>query len=98
MHRETVRSAGELSTTESPGLFKNKFSDNLLTAENVSYMTLLSILLSRFLMKMLPRPDLRMDGSRCDHMIRTGLPMMVSKFIVSRTRSAGGEAEKRKSD
>jgi hypothetical protein len=33
-------------------------------AENVSYMALLSILLSKFFMKTLPTPDLRSDGSR----------------------------------
>ena len=60
-------------------------------AENVSYNALLSILLSRFLMNTLPTPDLRNDGSRCDHMIRIGRPLIVSKFIVSRARSAAKE-------
>ena len=46
-------------------------------------------------MKMLPTPDRRRDGSRWDHMIRMGRPLNVSKFIVSRARSAveGGEGE-----
>ena len=57
-------------------------------AENVSYKALLSILLSRFLMNTFPTPDLRREGSRCDHMIRMGLPLIVSKFIVSNARSA----------
>ena len=39
-------------------------------------------------MNTLPTPDLRNDGSRCDHMIRIGRPLIVSKFIVSRARSA----------
>ena len=46
------------------------------------------MLLSRFLMKMLPTPDFLSDGSRCDHMIRMGRPLIVSKFIVSMARSA----------
>lgn len=58
-------------------------------AENVSYKALLSIDLSKFLMKMFPTPLLRRDGSRWDHMMRTGLPLMTSKFIVSKARSAG---------
>jgi len=33
-------------------------------AENVSYRALLSMLLSKFLMNILPTPDLRIDGSR----------------------------------
>ena len=39
-------------------------------------------------MNTLPTPDLRIDGSRWDHMIRIGRPLMVSKFIVSSARSA----------
>lgn len=58
-------------------------------AENVSYNALLSIDLSKFLMKMFPTPLLRRDGSRWDHMMRTGLPLMTSKFMVSKARSAG---------
>ncbi len=54
----------------------------------MSYMALLSIDLSKFLMKTLPTPDRRKDGSRCDHMIRIGFPFKASKFIVSRARSA----------
>ena len=57
-------------------------------AENVSYMALLSIVLSKFLIKMLPTPERRRDGSRCDHMMRIGLPLSTSKFIVSRALSA----------
>lgn len=57
-------------------------------AENVSYMALLSILLSKFFMKTLPTPDLRSDGSRWDHMMRIGRPFIMSKFMVSRARSA----------
>ena len=57
-------------------------------AENVSYRALLSMLLSRFLMKTLPTPDLRSDGSRWDHIILIGRPFIVSKFIVSSALSA----------
>ena len=57
-------------------------------ALNVSYKALLSILLSRFLMKMFPTPDRRSDGSRWDHMILMGRPFRLSKFIVSRALSA----------
>lgn len=57
-------------------------------AENVSYSALLSMDLSKFLMNMLPTPLLRRDGSRWDHMIRTGLPFITSKFMVSKARSA----------
>lgn len=56
--------------------------------EKVSYKDLLSMLLSRFLMKTFPTPDLRSDGSRCDHMIRMGRPFNASKFIVSSAFSA----------
>lgn len=59
-------------------------------AEKVSYRALLSIDLSKFLMKMLPTPLFLSDGSRWDHMMRTGLPLITSKFMVSRARSAGG--------
>ena len=57
-------------------------------AENVSYMALLSMALSRFLIKTLPTPDRRRLGSRWLHMIRIGRPFKTSKFIVSRARSA----------
>jgi hypothetical protein len=57
-------------------------------AENVSYMALLSIVLSKFLIKTLPTPDLRSEGSLWDHIIRIGRPLIVSKFIVSKARSA----------
>lgn len=56
--------------------------------EKVSYIALLSILLSRFFIKMFPAPERRIEGSRCDHIIRMGLPNTVSKFMVSRARSA----------
>mmetsp|Transcript_36478 Transcript_36478/g.58742 ORF Transcript_36478/g.58742 Transcript_36478/m.58742 type:complete len:97 (+) Transcript_36478:2421-2711(+) len=46
------------------------------------------MLLSKFLMKTLPTPDFLKDGSRWDHMILMGLPLMVSKFIVSKALSA----------
>lgn len=66
-------------------------------AENVSYRALLSMDLSRFLMKMFPTPLFLNDGSRWDHMIRTGLPLITSKFMVSSARSAegGGESQER---
>ena len=57
-------------------------------AENVSNSALLSMDLSRFLINTFPTPDLRIDGSRWDHMILTGLPLTQSKFIVSIARSA----------
>lgn len=57
-------------------------------AENVSYMALLSILLSKFLMNTFPTPDFLKEGSRWDHIIRIGFCFKVSKFIVSRARSA----------
>ena len=60
-------------------------------AENVSYKALLSMLLSKFLIKTLPTPDFRNDGSRWDHMILMGRPFIVSKFIVSRALSAGNK-------
>lgn len=59
-------------------------------AENVSYRALLSMDLSRFLMKMFPTPLFLNDGSRWDHMIRTGRPLITSKFMVSSARSAKG--------
>lgn len=65
-------------------------------AENVSYIALLSIVLSKFLMKTFPTPDLRSDGSRCDHMMRIGRPLIKSKFIVSRTRSAKMSKKRKK--
>ena len=58
-------------------------------AEKVSNRALLSMVLSRFLMNTLPTPDLRRDGSRWDHMMRIGRPLMQSKFIVSKALSAG---------
>lgn len=57
-------------------------------AEKVSYRALLSMDLSRFLMKMFPTPLFLSDGSRCDHMMRTGRPLITSKFMVSSARSA----------
>lgn len=57
-------------------------------AENVSYRALLSMDLSRFLMKMFPTPLFLNEGSRWDHMMRRGLPLITSKFIVSKARSA----------
>lgn len=63
-------------------------------AEKVSYSALLSIDLSKFLIKMLPTPLFLSEGSRWDHMMRTGLPLITSKFIVSRARSAGGGRRK----
>jgi len=57
-------------------------------AENVSYMALLSILLSKFLMNTLPTPDFLNDGSLWDHIILIGRPLSISKFIVSKARSA----------
>lgn len=65
-------------------------------AEKVSYRALLSMDLSRFLMKMLPTPLFLSDGSRWDHMIRTGLPLITSKFIVSRARSAAAGKKRKK--
>lgn len=62
--------------------------------EKVSYKALLSMESSRFLMKMLPTPDLRSPGSRWDHMMRMGWPFITSKFIVSSARSAGQEEKK----
>lgn len=60
-------------------------------AENVSYRALLSIESSRFLMKMFPTPDFLSPGSRWDHMMRMGRPLITSKFMVSRALSAGKE-------
>ena len=45
----------------------------------------------KFLMKTLPTPLLRREGSRWLHMIRMGRPLSTSKFIVSRARSAGSK-------
>lgn len=59
-------------------------------AEKVSYRALLSMDLSRFLMKMFPTPLFLSEGSRWDHMMRTGRPLITSKFMVSRARSAVG--------
>lgn len=57
-------------------------------AEKVSYRALLSMDLSRFLMKTLPTPDFLSEGSLCDHMILIGFPFTTSKFMVSRALSA----------
>mmetsp|Transcript_76627 Transcript_76627/g.155609 ORF Transcript_76627/g.155609 Transcript_76627/m.155609 type:complete len:262 (-) Transcript_76627:358-1143(-) len=57
-------------------------------AEKVSCRALLSIDLSRFLMYTLPAPDLRVEGSRCDHMMRMGLPLSGLKLSDSSARSA----------
>ena len=57
-------------------------------ALKVSYKALLSIPLSKFLMKMFPTPDRRRAGSRWDHMILIGRPFRLSKFMVSRALSA----------
>ena len=69
-------------------------------ALKVSYKALLSMLLSKFLIKMLPTPDRRSDGSRCDHMILIGRPLSPSKFIVSKARSAreGGREGRREGE
>jgi hypothetical protein len=40
------------------------------------------------LMNTFPTPDLRSDGSRWDHIMRIGRPLIKSKFIVSKARSA----------
>ena len=60
-------------------------------ALKVSYSALLSMVLSKFLIKMFPTPDRRSDGSRWDHMILMGRALMLSKFIVSKARSAERE-------
>lgn len=60
-------------------------------AENVSYRALLSMESSRFLINTFPTPDFLSPGSRWDHMIRMGRPLITSKFMVSRARSAGKE-------
>lgn len=57
-------------------------------AEKVSYSALLSMDLSRFLMNTLPTPDFLREGSLWDHMIRIGLPLTTSKFMVSKALSA----------
>ena len=56
----------------------------------VSYSALLSMSLSRFLMKMFPTPDLRNAGSRCEYMMRMGLPFTTWKFRTSMARAASG--------
>lgn len=64
-------------------------------AEKVSYRALLSMDLSRFLIKTLPTPDFLREGSLWDHMILIGFPFTTSKFMVSRALSAaGGRAER----
>lgn len=60
-------------------------------AENVSYRALLSMESSRFLINTFPTPDFLSPGSLWDHMIRIGRPLITSKFMVSRARSAGKE-------
>ena len=57
-------------------------------ALKVSYKALLSIFLSKFLIKIFPTPDLRKEGSRWHHIIRHGRPLIGSKFIVSKALSA----------
>jgi hypothetical protein len=57
-------------------------------AEKVSYSALLSMDLSRFLMKTFPTPDFLNEGSLCDHMMRIGFPFITSKFMVSKALSA----------
>mmetsp|Transcript_3740 Transcript_3740/g.8235 ORF Transcript_3740/g.8235 Transcript_3740/m.8235 type:complete len:387 (-) Transcript_3740:689-1849(-) len=60
-------------------------------AENVSYSVLLSTLLSKFFTNKFPCPYLRIDGSRCFHISRSGRPFvagLAKKFIVSSARSA----------
>ena len=47
-------------------------------AEKVSYIALLSIDLSKFLMKTMPTPEPLNEGSRWDHMTRIGFPFNVS--------------------
>lgn len=47
-------------------------------------------------MKMFPTPLFLSDGSRCDHMMRTGRPLITSKFMVSRARSAKGEKHRKR--
>lgn len=59
-------------------------------AEKVSYRALLSMDLSRFLIKILPTPDFLREGSLWDHMILIGFPFTTSKFMVSRALSAAG--------
>mmetsp|Transcript_5907 Transcript_5907/g.14382 ORF Transcript_5907/g.14382 Transcript_5907/m.14382 type:complete len:296 (+) Transcript_5907:1252-2139(+) len=44
--------------------------------EKVSWRVRVSTFFSRFLMKMLPAPDLRIEGSRCFHMMRHALPLI----------------------
>jgi len=65
-------------------------------AEKVSYRALLSIDLSRFLMKTFPTPDFLSDGSLCDHMILIGFPLTTSKFIVSKALSAETNKQKKR--
>lgn len=47
-------------------------------AEKVSYKALLSIDSSMFFMKMFPTPDFLSPGSRWDHIIRIGRPLITS--------------------
>ncbi len=44
-------------------------------------------------MKMLPRPLFLLLGSRCDHMMRIGLPLMGVKFSASSARAAAREGK-----
>lgn len=50
----------------------------------------MSMSLSRFLMKMLPTPDLRNAGSRWEYMMRMGFPFTTWKFRTSIARAASG--------
>jgi hypothetical protein len=52
------------------------------------------MLLSKFLIKIFPRPDLRVAGSRWDHITRQGRPLMGVLLMVSRARSAVFEFDK----
>lgn len=46
-------------------------------------------------MKTFPTPDFLREGSLWDHMMRMGFPLITSKFMVSRARSAAREAKDR---
>ena len=69
-------------------LLSKKSDLNILGNKKTRQITLLSIVLSKFLMKTLPTPERRRLGSRWLHIIRMGLPFSTSKFIVSRALSA----------
>jgi len=82
----------QLNTLNILNFFQSTLQERMLpNAENVSYSALLSMDLSRFFIKIFPTPDLRSDGSRWDHMILIGFPLIKSKFIVSSARSAATE-------